>query len=254
VGLRSQSFIFNRAVLTDLVGVVPVLAFLLPKGRREAAAGLALSTLVAFTILHSESGAARLGMLAMLGTAAAALLAPRWTVAAAAAAIVLVLATAPWQGVIGARLIPAKVHAELANSHSRDRIDIWTSFGAAIRAQPVLGAGFGVSPVLRETPVAERVPQAQRTLLAVGHPHNAAVQIWAELGLVGAILAAAALLLALRSVAGLPRPALAAALALMGGVAAVSIVGHGAWQGWWPAAIGAAVVWLRAALPRETPR
>jgi hypothetical protein len=26
----------------------------------------------------------------------------------------------------------------------------------------------------------------------------------------------------------------------------VSLVGHGAWQGWWPAAIGAALVWLRA--------
>jgi hypothetical protein len=36
-------------------------------------------------------------------------------------------------------------------------------------------------------------------------------------------------------------------LGLMAGVAAVSLVGHGAWQGWWPAAIGAAVVWFRFA-------
>jgi hypothetical protein len=38
----------------------------------------------------------------------------------------------------------------------------------------------------------------------------------------------------------------AVSLALLAAVAAVSLVGHGAWQGWWPAAIGAAVVWLRA--------
>ena len=35
-------------------------------------------------------------------------------------------------------------------------------------------------------------------------------------------------------------------LALLGGVAAVSLVGHGAWQGWWAAAVGAAIVWFRS--------
>lgn len=254
VGLRWQTFIFNRPVLTCLVGLVPVLAFLIPRGARAAGLGLALLGLVWGTILRSDSGAAELGILVALVTAAAALLAPRLILAGAAAAVILVFATAPWHGAIGNRLIPAEVHAELADSHSRDRIDIWTSFGSAIRAQPVLGGGFGISPEMRETPVAGRVPPAERTLLAVGHPHNAAVQIWAELGAVGAVLAALILLLALRSLSASPVLAVVPSLALMGSAAAVSMVGHGAWQGWWPAAIGAAIVWLRSALPREAPR
>ena len=254
VGLRWQTFIFNRPVLTCLVGLAPVLAFMAPRGGKAVAVGLGLLALVWGTILRSDSGAAELGILVAALTATAAFIAPRLTLAGAVVAVILVFATAPWHGAIGNRLIPAQVHAELADSHSRDRIDIWTSFGSAIRAQPVLGGGFGVSPAMRDTPVAGQVPPAERTLLAVGHPHNAAVQVWAELGAVGALLAALILLLALRSLSRLPALALAPSLALMAAAAAVSIVGHGAWQGWWPAAIGAAIVWLRSAQPREAPR
>ena len=70
----------------------------------------------------------------------------------------MVLALAPVLGALGDRLIPASVHKDLSSSHSRDRIDIWTSFGAAIREQPILGGGFGASPRMAETPVAAAVP------------------------------------------------------------------------------------------------
>jgi exopolysaccharide production protein ExoQ len=254
LGLRGQSFIFNRPVLTILVILVPVLASLMPRGRRQAALGLALLGVVGLTVVQSESGAAWLGAMAILGAAVSAFLWPRPSLAAAAAAVLLIFLAAPWHGEILDRLIPAKVHSELADSHSRDRIDIWRSFGAAIREQPLLGGGFGVSPDMRETPVAERVPSDRRTLLGVGHPHNAAVQIWAELGAVGAALAAAVLCLVLRSLAALPRAVLAPALGLFAGIATISLVGHGAWQGWWAAAIGAAIIWLRAAVRPETSR
>jgi hypothetical protein len=36
------------------------------------------------------------------------------------------------------------------------------------------------------------------------------------------------------------------ALALFATVAAISLVSHGAWQGWWAAAVGAAIVLARA--------
>ena len=103
-----------------------------------------------------------------------------------------------------------------------------------------------------ETSVAAACRPSTARSLAVGHPHNAAIQIWAELGAVGAILAA-----------GVARPRLAidrgtcraprfgaASRALLAAIAAVSLVGHGAWQGWWAAAIGAAIVWFR--LPSAT--
>jgi O-antigen ligase len=82
--------------------------------------------------------------------------------------------------------------------------------------------------------------------LEVGHPHDAAMQVWVELGVIGAALAVAVLLLALRGLAALPKARMTSALALMAGTAIVALIGHGAWQGWWAASIGAAVVWLRA--------
>jgi hypothetical protein len=43
-----------------------------------------------------------------------------------------------------------------------------------------------------------------------------------------------------------------AAAALLGAAASVSLIGHGAWQGWWAASIGAAVVWFRVAARQES--
>ena len=96
--------------------------------------------------------------------------------------------------------------------------------------------------------MAAAVPPPHRILLGAGHPHSAAIQIWAELGVVGALLGATVLGLALRSLSAVG-PAGGPMLALLAGVAAISLVGHGAWQGWWAAAVGAAIVWFRSLLP-----
>jgi O-antigen ligase len=247
LGMRFHSFIFNRPVLTLLVVLVPVLAALRRQGRWGWAAGWGLIALTLATIARSESGAAALGAAIAAAAGLAAYLAPGVVVRVATVAVVLAFATAPIVGPLADRLIPAAVHVKLSDSHSRDRIDIWTSFGAAIAERPWFGGGFGTSPRAGESAVAAQVPPERRTLLAVGHPHNAAVQIWTELGAVGAFLGALVLLLSLRSMSRFPPRDLAPMLGLTAGAATISLVGHGAWQGWWPAAIGAAVVWFRFA-------
>ena len=253
LGMRSHSFIFNRPVLTILVGLVPVLVALRGQGPLGWAAGAVLTALALATAEQSESGAAIFGVAAAGATALGALLAPRLVVRIAGVAVIAALAIAPLAGPIVDRLIPPAVHERLSDSHSRDRIDIWTSFGAAILHRPWLGAGFGTSPHMGESVVAGEVAPERRALLAVGHPHNAAVQIWTELGAVGAVLGAIVILSSLRSLSRFPRRDLAPMLGLMAGVEAVSLVGHGAWQGWWPAAIGAAVVWFRFAQNARKP-
>jgi O-antigen ligase len=146
------------------------------------------------------------------------------------------------------------MHEAMAASNSRARVDIWLSFGAAVRETPLAGSGFGSSARLHEAPLAARVPPERRELLGAGHPHNAALQVWVELGLLGAGLALAVALLALRSPARRGARALAPRLALFGGAAAVALVGHGAWQGWWAAALGASIVWFRIVSFREPAR
>lgn len=244
--VRPNTFIFNRPMLT-LMLLLPVVAGFLA-GRRTigVVAAIGLSALVAFAIGRSESGAAFLGVYAAMAIFILAWLGPRLVTRAAAIAFVAVLALAPLLGPLGDRAIPASVHERLANDHSRDRIDIWLSFGDAIWQDPILGGGFGVSPLMDKTSVARKVAPEHRQLLGVGHPHNAAIQIWAELGIVGVVLTLLIVLQILRSIARQQRIVASAALALMAGATAVALVGHGAWQGWWAASLGAAIVWLLA--------
>ncbi|MBF9232120.1 O-antigen ligase family protein [Microvirga alba] len=247
IGRRWNSFIFNRSLLTLLVLMPPLAIWLAVNLRRGWIYALALVAFVAAAMAHGESGASALGLTVACSVFVLAWFAPRAVAGLAMGAFIAAMVAGPFIGPISDRLIPSFVHERLAKDHSRERVDIWISFGAAIREQPILGTGFGVSPRMRDTTVAEKVPEADRTLLAVGHPHNVAIQIWTELGVVGAALALAIILLVVRAVRRQPRPIMSASFALMAAATAVGLVGHGAWQGWWAASLGAAITWMLAA-------
>jgi exopolysaccharide production protein ExoQ len=117
--------------------------------------------------------------------------------------------------------------------------------GAAVAAEPWLGAGFGTSARMGELPVATEVAPENRLLLSASHAHNAALQIWAELGLPGALAALAIVLLLLCRIVGGNGVVPVAELAFLAIVASVSLIGHGAWQGWWASSVAASLVWLR---------
>ena len=155
------------------------------------------------------------------------------------------MALAPVAGELVQGAMPPAAHEKLRGSSSQARVDIWRSFGAAVPQQPWLGAGFSPGPSFPQSAGARRVDPAFATLLVVGHPHNGALQIWTELGAVGACLALAVLGLVLRLLATLPDEIFAPSLALVAAAVSVSLVGHGLWQGWWAAAIGAAIVCFR---------
>jgi O-antigen ligase len=250
VGVRTATYIFNRPVLTTIMLLAPLLLWLdtRPKGLMVQ---LLLLPLIAGAAAMSESGAAVLGLVALVATFGAARALPRATLAAMALATVAALGTAPVIGEVAQRAIPAAVHDELSSSHSQDRVEIWRSFGAAIRAAPIAGSGFGSSPRLDTSAEAAGVAPELQVMLGAGHPHNAAIQIWAELGVVGAVLAVIVLLLTVRELWRLPPPRRVAAAALLGAAASVSLIGHGAWQGWWAASLGAAVIWFRVAARQE---
>lgn len=246
--MRFDSYIFNRSSLTLLALVIPLAAWAARGEARPAdRLAVALAALLAVAaILRSDSGAAALGLAVAVAVFVVARLAPRAALWLAALGFGLSLALAPVMGDLFGRLLPAGLHQELSQAHSRERVDIWQSFGAAIREQPVLGGGFGSSARLIDTGVVARIPPDNRPLLGMGHPHNAAIQVWTELGVVGAALACLVLLLVLRRLWLLPAGDLAPALALLGAASIVSLIGHGAWQGWWASALGAAVIFMRS--------
>lgn len=244
LGLRPDSFVYNRPALTLLVLAAPLLSLWRAVPIPAALAGV----LLALTISRSESGAAVLGLfVGGLSFAAARLLPRRTAIGLAAAGLGAALALAPIAGELLEHAMPASVHDRLRGTSSRARVEIARAFGALVREDPWIGTGFGASAGAERTSAAARIAPEFRTLLGVGHPHDAALQVWVELGVLGATLAFALAFLLLRGMSGLPVERFAPRLALLMSAAAVSLVGQGAWQGWWPAAIGAAIVWLRFA-------
>jgi O-antigen ligase len=242
-GLRAQTFIFNRTLILALVLLMPLLAWLVAT-KRPVLALLPLA-LVAAAMLMSESGAGRLGLIVAVAAAIAILAAPRLSLLLGVAGLVAIMVLAPVQGEIADRAIPEKTHQQLKDSHSRDRVDIWLAFGETIRARPWIGSGFGASPTFDRSPVAQVLPAARRYWLAVGHPHSAQVQLWAETGLAGAsllLIAALNLLVVIGRMSGAWRMA---AFGVFAGAIAIAAVGHGAWQGWWIASLAASLAWFR---------
>jgi O-antigen ligase len=228
-GLKPAVTVF--AVLLPLTLAAPIAAWL-----RVA---LAVVTVAAALWLPAES--AKLAILAGLAGAGLAALAPRMTFRLAAAGLaVLILAAPPiFTATLGAgppaeRLPPSAAH----------RLVIWDFALTRIAERPIAGWGMEASravPGGRDTASPETLarlgltsaasaawfarPAAQRLPL---HPHNGPLQVWLELGLVGAVLAS--LLVVLLAAAARRRPE------AMGALFAAAVVGclsYGIWQGWW---------------------
>ena len=248
-GLQTMTFIFNRSLICAMLAAIPLAGWLV--AQKRPAMELGLMFVLALTVATSESGAARLGLVVALAAMIASAMAPRLALIAASIGLVALVSFAPVQGEIAERLIPASTHQQLQDSHSRDRVEIWLSFGEAIRAQPLLGAGFGTSPTLDKHPVASAVSVERRAMLAVGHPHSAPMQAWVETGIIGAACLAFAGLALLWRLRTLPARDLAPRLALFAMAFAVASVAHGAWQGWWIAALAVGAVWLWTGLGRD---
>ncbi|RYE34504.1 MAG: O-antigen ligase domain-containing protein [Hyphomicrobiales bacterium] len=244
---KLASFVFNRPAITALVLAVPTIHGLwtLPGTRRsDRILAIVLALAVAALALRSESSSARLGVAICALCWGLSALWPRLTLTAAGCAFLLAMAVAPVLGVAAQNWLPSLILNRFAVMTGQARIDIWHSFGEVARARPIVGAGFGTSATMHEHPVAAEVSPAHRPLLAAGHPHDMPLQAWAETGAVGAGILALAGLLLLARLRRLPAREMAPRLALFAGAFAISVVGHGAWQGWWIAVLGAAILWF----------
>ncbi|WP_156995409.1 hypothetical protein [Elstera litoralis] len=106
--------------------------------------------------------------------------------------------------------------------------------------------GWGLDAARRLGAVAPDAPVpscAQSTLgrdtvpLLPLHPHNGALQLWLELGLGGAALLPALLLVLARPLGRLPRIERATGVAALAGASVPLLVSFGLWQGWWLSAL-----------------
>jgi O-antigen ligase len=253
LGLRPDTFIFNPMLIGFLLLGLALAARLFRSNHDRAGmvAGLAVAGVLVAAIGVSDSGAAAFGLGVGLIAWIAARFAPRLAPPLLAAGFLASLALAPVMGSVIERALPAAAHERLKGSHSRERVGIWLSFGEAARVRPLMGAGFGTSAVYDTSPIAASVREEHRPMLAVGHAHSLPLQLWAELGVPGVILAAIIGLGVMRRLLRVPERLRALPVAFAAVALAIATVGHGAWQAWWIAAIAVAIAWFRAGFAAE---
>jgi len=107
------------------------------------------------------------------------------------------------------------------------RAAIWQFVAERIEEKPLLGWGLHAS---RSMPGAKELVARGAEILPL-HPHNGPLQLWLELGAIGAVLGAALLAWLARNAASAAQAAALTAMLVVGSVS------FGLWQGWWMAAI-----------------
>lgn len=247
---------------------VSVLALLLPllllvPGLPRAIVGAVLAAGVAVAIwLPGES--AMIATIMGLGIAFAARLAPRMAARLMAAGLGLAFLAAPL--LFAAALSRGPDLSPLPPSATH-RVLIWDFTLARIAERPVLGWGMDASrslPGSRDTfddptldrfgltAPEERVLFGRHSAQLPLHPHNAALHIWLETGMVGAVLAAALVTALALGLGALPAMT-AAGLGVLASGMVTGWLSFGVWQPWWVATLMLAAVAL-AALQRSLTR
>ena len=114
------------------------------------------------------------------------------------------------------------------------RFYIWKFTADAVAERPLTGIGARGTRVLQQRLYAEgRLDAANRYSKRPGrHAHNAFLQVWLELGALGAGLVLALGLAGLWQLSRLSDPGMRAGLALFAACCATAAVGWGIWQTW----------------------
>lgn len=141
--------------------------------------------------------------------------------------------------------LAANVHAPHSEIH---RLVIWQFAAERVFEHPLFGWGLDASRAIPGN-------SDQLFLFYFGgnaetgqalplHPHNALIQIWLELGLVGVILVGAIFSLIVASIPTSPhnRAGPATLIATTACAFTVAQLGFGIWQGWWMATLGLMVM------------
>ena len=168
-----------------------------------------------------------------------------------------VLAAAVTIGVLIAPILPLKVisteqieasYPGLKHS-ALHRIKIWEFAAERISEKPFIGWGLDSS---RNIPGGNQIITGTETYMPL-HPHNGVLQVWLELGAVGAALLAALLLICLMGLRKSGTPDRAGGTAALMGVLTILCLSFGIWQNWWVATLGLmAVLTVLQSGKRET--
>ncbi|WP_342362199.1 O-antigen ligase family protein [Terrarubrum flagellatum] len=241
IGSRVELLQYNRAVEAMSLMAPYLISRLFDRSERRFV-WLAVAVLAA-TALKSQTGS---GMSAIFAGIVVMLLARMNLTVVRRCGLVctlLALAAAPFVGEFLHQYMPVRLEKMLASVHAPERIEIWRIYGHSLRHAPLFGTGFGSSASVTSSNLVADAPEDIRALVAM-HPHDIFLQIWTEMGAIGALLMAALIWRVYRIIGEQPREQQISSLTFMASSGALALVAHGAWQGWLIASIGAGVAIL----------
>lgn len=234
----------SHATALLAVLVWPALAWLTP-GRRLLPGIFAALVAIAVALMPMAAASVSLAMGAMVWILIMAL-GQRVT----RALLILI-----WLTVLGAPLlfsfsVELSQRWEPARSHSSwsHRLVIWQFFAERVRRRPVLGHGLGSSKRTASDPASRA--HYERLARPVGgeafvinpplHPHNSILQLWHDLGALGALCVLSLITAMFGRIQGLARFECAWMASGFVAWSVIACVSFGLWQKWWLAGTGIA--------------
>jgi O-antigen ligase len=230
-------FRLNQIAVGLAILALPVAAWLIERSRWVVALMVAAVVVGTIGLLHDVAAKTALALsLPVMGL----LYCWRRPVARLAAILsVIGILTAPLTLPALGRLPAVLAAADSIKGSAWHRLLIWSFVGERIAERPLLGWGLDASRAIPGG-TEEIRPGLKRLPL---HPHNAALQLWLELGVPGALLSAFFIGWLWLRLGAAPWPRLYAAAA--GGSLTAAFVtasgAYGIWQEWWLGTLGLAL-------------
>lgn len=127
-----------------------------------------------------------------------------------------------------------KMDINWAQAAAGERVEIWCAVSSFIPDRLIFGHGVEAARFVQDWGMAHIYFKGDGIL----HPHNAALQIWYEYGVVGAVLASLIWCACVRRISHLGPHARAICFAALSSIAVVGFISHGLWQSWWLGTVG----------------
>jgi O-antigen ligase len=224
----NQNLINRSAVLYSLAAW-PAALILYRHGYRGLAHGLPVAVLAAM-LVATYSMAAQFGTLAGLLLLPLAIRSTRVT-----RLLLIVLVIAGFAGAIGvSRGLGALGAVDMTGltSSIRHRVEIWDFTAQRIMEQPIFGHGLDASRHIDNHGAVTRFNRPGAPIIPL-HPHNMFLQVWLELGTVGAVFGAWMLGAVILATRRLDPPTQRFVLPAAGATLFMQSTSFGAWQTWW---------------------
>lgn len=158
---------------------------------------------------------------------------------------------APWiaQEIFHPMVEVAKETPILQRGYAPNRLEMWDMVAKRALERPILGHGIEATKAIKDFPPAEH--NISNEFL---HPHNFALQLWIELGILGPLFAAIFFGAILRAASRMEAIPARTALAILFASVMIVTTGYGLWQGMWVAVFGSMFSLHVLSASRKTPQ